>query len=52
LRFILKLAVIAILETFAVQAHHFATAGHNVNTIALNGRRAEEAEVFPVVDLA
>ena len=52
LRFIFELAVVAIGQSIHVQAHHFATAGHEINAIAFNSRRGEQAEIFPVVDFA
>ena len=35
-----------------VEAHHFATAGHDVDAIAFDGRRGKQAEIFPIVHFA
>ncbi len=45
-------ALVAVGHALGVQAHDLATAGDEINAVALDARRGEQAQVFPIVDLA
>ena len=51
-RFVFKGAIIPIGHPINVQAHDFAAAGHDVDAVALNGRRRQQPKVLPVIHLA
>ena len=52
LRFVHERAVVAVGHALGVQADDFATAGHEINAVAFDARRGEQAEIFPVIDFA
>ena len=52
LAFVLEWSLIAVRLAIEIEADHFATAGRQPNFVALDGRRTEQAEILPVIDLA
>ena len=49
---VLVRAVVAVRHAFDVEAEDFAARGDDVEAVAFDDRRGEQAEAFPVVDLA
>ena len=52
LGFIHEWAVIAVGQAFGVQADDFAPAGDEINAIAFDAGRRQQAQAFPIVDFA
>ena len=51
-RLVLERAVVAVGHAVHVETHHFTPAGDDINAVAFDGGGREDAEAFPIVDLA